>query len=137
MTRKIAFTLIELVVVLAIVSVLLTVVKINFFKSKESLALEELKIIEEQLINAKAYAISNGSSVKISSFRYDNYIEIKSKDYYSKKIVCKYLTLDNSIEVEFKKNGVPTKGVSFEFSYKKSKYEIRVRPATGFINLVK
>lgn len=137
MSKKRAFTLIELIIVLAIVSVLLTVVKINFFKSRDSLALEELNIIEEQFINAKAYAISNESYVKISSSSNDNSIEIKSKDYYFKKFICKYLTVSNSIEVEFKKNGVPTKGTSFIFFYKNSKYEIRVRPATGYINVVK
>ena len=137
MIKKRAFTLIELIVVLSIVAILISVIRINFIQSRKTLALEELNMISEQIVNARSYCISNKSNVKIISSRDNNSIKITSDGYYSKNIVCKYLTLSNSIDFNFNKNGVPDKGNSFNFRYKKNEYWIHIRPATGFVNVEK
>lgn len=137
MNKKNAFTIIELILVLSIISVLISVIRINFTQSKKSLALEELNIISEQIISAKSYSISNKSNVTITSSKDDNSIDIKSKGYYFKKISCKYLKVNNSTKLIFNKYGIPDKGNSFYFSYKKNIYSIKIRPATGFVNVEK
>lgn len=137
MNKKNAFTIIELILVLSIISVLISVIRINFTQSKKSLALEELNIISEQIISAKSYSISNKSNVTITSSKDDNSIDIKSKGYYFKKISCKYLKVNNSTKLIFNKDGIPDKGNSFYFSYKKNIYSIKIRPATGFVNVEK
>lgn len=137
MNKKNAFTIIELILVLSIISILISVIKINFSQSKKSLALEELNIIEEQIISAKNYSISNISNVTITSSKEDNSIDIKAKGYYFKKISCKYLKVKNSTKLIFNKDGIPDKGNSFYFSYKKNIYSIKIRPATGFVNVEK
>lgn len=137
MNKKKAFTIIELILVLSIICVLIFVIRINFTQSKKSLALEELNIISEQIISAKSYSISNKSNVTITSSKDDNSIDIKSKGYYFKKISCKYLKVNNSTKLIFNKDGIPDKGNSFYFSYKKNIYSIKIRPATGFVNVEK
>ena len=94
-------------------------------------------MISEQIVNARSYCISNKSNVKIISSKDNNYIKIISDGYYSKNIVCKDLTVSNSIDFNFNKNGVPDKGNSFNFRYKKNEYSIHIRPATGFVNVEK
>ena len=34
-------------------------------------------------------------------------------------------------------NGIPSEGKTFKFSYEKENYEIRIRPVTGFVNVIK
>ncbi len=43
----------------------------------------------------------------------------------------------NSIKLEFNTNGIPSEGKTFKFSYEKENYEIRIRPVTGFVNVIK
>ena len=57
--------------------------------------------------------------------------------YVFKEIHCKNLNILNSVELNFNINGVPSEGKTFKFSYEKENYEIRIRPATGFVNVVK
>ena len=59
MIKKKSFTLIELIVCLAIISVMILVIRVNFINNKKTMALEELKIIAESIENAKVFSIEN------------------------------------------------------------------------------
>ena len=136
MKTKRAFTLIELIITLSIISILLLVVKINFITSKNTLALEEVNIVYESINAARNYAISNSKSVKIDSDVKDNAINIKSDKYYFKTIKCKHLKVLDNVSITFNNTGVVKNPNSFNFSHKKINYRISIRPATGFVNLV-
>ena len=59
MIKRKSFTLIELIVCLAIISVMILVIRVNFINNKKTMALEELKIIAESIENAKVFSIEN------------------------------------------------------------------------------
>lgn len=137
MIKKKAFTLIELIVCLAIISVMVLVIKVNFVNNKKTIAIEELNLIAESIENAKVFSIETGKVVTLKSDAKNEVFNIYSKDYVFKKIHCKNLNILNSVELNFNINGVPSEGKTFKFSYEKENYEIRIRPATGFVNIVK
>ena len=132
MIKKKSFTLIELIVCLAIISVMILVIRVNFINNKKTMALEELKIIAD----AKVFSIENKKIVVIKTNSHDNTFDIKSEGYFFKKIYCKNLNILNSIQLDFNNRGIPSEGKTFKFSYDKEFYEIRVRPVTGFINVI-
>ena len=131
MIKRKSFTLIELIVCLAIISVMILVIRVSFINNKKTIALEELKIIAESIENAKVFSI-----VVIKTNSHDNTFDIKSEGYFFKKIYCKNLNILNSIQLDFNNRGIPSEGKTFKFSYDKEFYEIRVRPVTGFINVI-
>lgn len=137
MIKKKAFTLIELIVCLAIISVIVLVIKVNFVNNKKTIAIEELNLIAESIENAKVVSIETGKVVTLKSDAKNEVFNIYSKDYVFKEIHCKNLNILNSVELNFNINGVPSEGKTFKFSYEKENYEIRIRPATGFVNVVK
>ncbi|MBK1468416.1 type II secretion system protein [Parvimonas parva] len=137
MIKKKAFTLIELIVCLAIISVMVLVIKVNFVNNKKTIAIEELNLIAESIENAKVFSIETGKVVTLKSDAKNEVFNIYSKDYVFKEIHCKNLNILNSVELNFNINGVPSEGKTFKFSYEKENYEIRIRPATGFVNIVK
>ncbi|KXB67438.1 prepilin-type cleavage/methylation protein [Parvimonas sp. KA00067] len=137
MIKKKAFTLIELIVCLAIISVMVLVIKVNFVNNKKTIAIEELNLIAESIENAKVFSIETGKVVTLKSDAKNEVFNIYSKDYVFKEIHCKNLNILNSVELNFNINGVPSEGKTFKFSYEKENYEIRIRPATGFVNVVK
>ncbi|BFT66198.1 type II secretion system protein [Parvimonas parva] len=137
MIKKKAFTLIELIVCLAIISVMVLVIKVNFVNNKKTIAIEELNLIAESIENAKVFSIETGKVVTLKTDAKNEVFNIYSKDYVFKEIHCKNLNILNSIELNFNINGVPSEGKTFKFSYEKENYEIRIRPATGFVNVVK
>lgn len=137
MIKKKAFTLIELIVCLAIISVMVLVIKVNFVNNKKTIAIEELNLIAESIENAKVFSIETGKVVTLKSDAKNKVFNIYSKDYVFKEIHCKNLNILNSVELNFNINGVPSEGKTFKFSYEKENYEIRIRPATGFVNIVK
>ncbi|WP_311526005.1 type II secretion system protein [uncultured Parvimonas sp.] len=137
MIKKKAFTLIELIVCLAIISVMVLVIKVNFVNNKKTIAIEELNLIAESIENAKVFSIETGKVVTLKSDTKNEVFNIYSKDYVFKEIHCKNLNILNSVELNFNINGVPSEGKTFKFSYEKENYEIRIRPATGFVNIVK
>lgn len=137
MINKKAFTLIELIVCLAIISVMVLVIKVNFVNNKKTIAIEELNLIAESIENAKVFSIETGKVVTLKSDAKNEVFNIYSKDYVFKEIHCKNLNILNSVELNFNINGVPSEGKTFKFSYEKENYEIRIRPATGFVNIVK
>lgn len=136
MIKRKSFTLIELIVCLAIISVMIFVIRVNFINNKKTMALEELKIIAESIENAKVFSIENKKIVVIKTNSNDNTFDIKSEGYFFKKIYCKNLNILNSIQLDFNNRGIPSEGKTFKFSYDKEFYEIRVRPVTGFINVI-
>lgn len=137
MIKKKAFTLIELIVCLAIISVMVLVIKVNFVNNKKTIAIEELNLIAESIENAKVFSIETGKVITLKSDAKNEVFNIYSKDYVFKEIHCKNLNILNSVELNFNINGVPSEGKTFKFSYEKENYEIRIRPATGFVNIVK
>ena len=137
MIKKKAFTLIELIVCLAIISVMVLVIKVNFVNNKKTIAIEELNLIAESIENAKVFSIETGKVVTLKSDAKNEVFNIYSKDYVFKEIHCKNLNILNSVELNFNINGVTSEGKTFKFSYEKENYEIRIRPATGFVNIVK
>ena len=115
---------------------MILVIRVNFINNKKTMALEELKIIAESIENAKVFSIENKKIVVIKTNSHDNTFDIKSEGYFFKKIYCKNLNILNSIRLDFNNRGIPSEGKTFKFSYDKEFYEIRVRPVTGFINVI-
>ena len=137
MIKRKSFTLIELIVCLAIISVMVMIIRVNYVNNKKSIALEELNLIAESIENAKVFSIENRKNVVLESDSKNDTFNISSEGYIFKKIYCKNLNLLNSIKLEFNTNGIPSEGKTFKFSYKKENYEIRIRPVTGFVNVIK
>ncbi|EGV09024.1 prepilin-type cleavage/methylation N-terminal domain protein [Parvimonas sp. oral taxon 393 str. F0440] len=137
MIKRKSFTLIELIVCLAIISVMVMIIKVNFVNNKKSIALEELNLIAESIENAKVFSIENRENVVLESDSKNDTFNISSEGYIFKKFYCKNLNILNSIKLEFNTNGIPSEGKTFKFSYKKENYEIRIRPVTGFVNVIK
>ncbi|MFT4444671.1 type II secretion system protein [Parvimonas sp. G1967] len=137
MIKRKSFTLIELIVCLAIISVMVMIIKVNFVNNKKSIALEELNLIAESIENAKVFSIENRKNVVLESDSKNDTFNISSEGYIFKKFYCKNLNILNSIKLEFNTNGIPSEGKTFKFSYKKENYEIRIRPVTGFVNVIK
>lgn len=136
MNKRKSFTLIELIVCLAIISVMVMVIRVNFINNKKSIALEELNLIAESIENAKVYSINNRKKVILESDSKNETFNITSEGYVFKKIFCKNLNVLDSVKLEFNTNGIPNEGQTFKFSYEKENYEIRIRPVTGFVNVV-
>ena len=137
MIKRKSFTLIELVVCLAIISVMVIVVRVNFVNNKRTIANEELYLIAESIENAKVFSIENNKIVKLKSDSTKETFEISSGEFVFKKIYCKHLNILNDIELEINTNGIPSVGKTFKFSYDKQNFEIRIRPVTGFVNVIK
>lgn len=137
MIKRKSFTLIELIVCLAIISVMVMIIRVNYVNNKKSIALEELNLIAESIENAKVFSIENRKNVVLESDSKNDTFNISSEGYIFKKIYCKNLNILNSIKLEFNTNGIPSEGKTFKFSYKKENYEIRIRPVTGFVNVIK
>ena len=137
MIKKKSFTLIELIVCLAIISVMIMIIRVNFVNNKKTIANEELNLIVESIENAKVFSIKNRKIVVLKSDSENEIFTISSGDYVLKKIRCKNLNILNSTNFELNINGIPSEGKTFEFSYEKENYEIRIRPVTGFVNVIK
>ncbi|MFT4451624.1 type II secretion system protein [Parvimonas sp. G1425] len=137
MIKRKSFTLIELIVCLAIISVMVMIIRVNYVNNKKSIALEELNLIAESIENAKVFSIENRKNVVLESDSKNDTFNISSEGYIFKKFYCKNLNILNSIKLEFNTNGIPSEGKTFKFSYKKENYEIRIRPVTGFVNVIK
>lgn len=137
MIKRKSFTLIELIVCLAIISVMVIIIRVNFVNNKKSIALEELNMIAESIENAKVFSIENRKNVVLESDSKNDTFNISSEGYIFKKFYCKNLNILNSIKLEFNTKGIPSEGKTFKFSYKKENYEIRIRPVTGFVNVIK
>lgn len=137
MIKRKSFTLIELIVCLAIISVMVMIIRVNYVNNKKSIALEELNLIAESIENAKVFSIENRKNVVLESDSKNDTFNISSEGYIFKKFYCKKLNILNSIKLEFNTNGIPSEGKTFKFSYKKENYEIRIRPVTGFVNVIK
>ena len=80
MIKKKAFTLIELIVCLAIISVMVLVIKVNFVNNKKTIAIEELNLIAESIENAKVFSIETGKVVTLKSDAKNEVFNIYSKD---------------------------------------------------------
>lgn len=137
MIKRKSFTLIELIVCLAIISVMVMIIRVNYVNNKKSIALEELNLIAESIENAKVFSIENRKNVVLESDSKNDTFNISLEGYIFKKFYCKNLNILNSIKLEFNTNGIPSEGKTFKFSYKKENYEIRIRPVTGFVNVIK
>ena len=135
MTKK-AFTLIELIICIVIVSVLVGVIKVNLSHNKKSLALEELNLIYESISNAKSYSITHKKTVTVFSDTASNTFTDKSNKYYFKTIKCKYLKILSTLSLEFNSNGIPSKGNTYKFFCDGKYYDIRITPATANLNIV-
>ena len=137
MIKRKSFTLIELIVCLAIISVMVMVIRVNFVNNKKTIAHEELNLIAESIENAKVFSIENRKIVVLKSDSENGTFNISSGESVLKKIHCKNLKILNSIKLELNTNGIPSEGKTFKFSYEKENYEIRIRPVTGFVNVIK
>ena len=137
MIKRKSFTLIELIVCLAIISVMVMVIRVNFVNNKKTIAHEELNLIAESIENAKVFSIENRKIVVLKSDSENGTFNISSGESVLKKIHCKNLKILNSIKLEFNTNGIQSEGKTFKFSYEKENYEIRIRPVTGFVNVIK
>ena len=137
MIKRKSFTLIELIVCLAIISVMVMVIRVNFVNNKKTIAHEELNLIAESIENAKVFSIENRKIVVLKSDSANGTFNISSEESVLKKIHCKNLKILNSIKLEFNTNGIPSEGKTFKFSYEKENSEIRIRPVTGFVNVIK
>ena len=137
MIKRKSFTLIELIVCLAIISVMVMVIRVNFVNNKKTIAHEELNLIAESIENAKVFSIENRKIVVLKSDSENGTFNISSGESVLKKIHCKNVKILNSIKLEFNTNWSPSEGKTCKFSYEKENYEIRIRPVTGFVNVIK
>ena len=116
---------------------MIMIIRVNFVNNKKTIANEELNLIVESIENAKVFSIKNRKIVVLKSDSENEIFTISSGDYVLKKIRCKNLNILNSTNLELNINGIPSEGKTFEFSYEKENYEIRIRPVTGFVNVIK
>ena len=133
---KKSFTLIELIVCLSIISILVLIVRVNFNNGNTVVAKEELNLISESILNAKIYSINTKKNVKVISDAKNETFSVVSDGLKFKVYKCSHLDITKSLTINFNANGIPSEGNTFEFSYKKKRFEIRVRPVTGYINIV-
>ena len=106
MIKRKSFTLIELIVCLAIISVMVMVIRVNFVNNKKIIAHEELNLIAESIENAKVFSIENRKIVVLKSDSENGTFNISSGESVLKKIHCKNLKILNSIKLEFNTNGI-------------------------------
>ena len=98
MIKRKSFTLIELIVCLAIISVMVMVIRVNFVNNKKTIAHEELHLIAESIENAKVFSIENRKIVVLKSDSENGTFNISSGESVLKKIHCKNLKILNSIK---------------------------------------
>lgn len=129
-SNKTAFTLIELVICLAIITILLSVVKVNIQSKDRTIAMEELNMIHETLNSIKNYSISKKEKVILKFDTRSNSLEVSSK-----KIKFKNLKILENKIIVFNSNGIAKKGDSIPLLVIDKKFYITVRPATSFIDI--
>ena len=98
MIKRKSFTLIELIVCLAIISVMVMVIRVNFVNNKKTIAHEELNLIAESIENAKVFSIESRKNVVLESDSKNDTFNISSEGYIFKKFYCKNLNILNSIK---------------------------------------
>ncbi len=135
---KRAFTLIELVISVSIVSILLTIGFMSFRTVGSIEAKKDLKKIVNHIKFARNMAISEKSQSQVN-FTGDNTYEIICTDYrevfhYSEKLK---LLNTKDIELVFTFKGVSSRDTAqtLYFKIKDKMYEITIEPVTGKVNL--
>ncbi|WP_138159737.1 pilus assembly FimT family protein [Peptoniphilus catoniae] len=135
--KKKGFTLIELVVSIAILASLMTIGLYNHKTSGEYRAKKDLEKIVRDIKYTRNLAMSKRKRARF--FLSQDYYEISCGDYeerfdYSKDLILKSNGL---INLEFTKNGISSKDTSQTIYFKISNklYEITVEPVTGKVNL--
>ncbi len=146
MDRYKGFTLIELVVVLALFSLLFSIAMPSFKVLYNYEQDQELKEFRKNILFARNQSIVKGEPHRVA-FDYErNYYVIESngkniQSHYFKngvQLILKPFNLEDSgvIEVEFGRNGVPNhSGTVFIRLDNKKIYGLSVTPATGKVNL--
>lgn len=135
---KKGFTLIELVIILAIVSILFSITSLSFKNSNYYSAKKELQMIKKDLEFTRNLSMARA---KESEFLIDeNQYEITCGDFKEKKEFSKYLVLTskgNTKSFQFSKRGTPKFAGSgtIMFMIKDKDYKITVEPVTGKVNL--
>lgn len=125
MIKRKSFTLIELIVCLAIISVMVMVIRVNFVNNKKTIAHEELNLIAESIENAKVFSIENRKIVVLKSDSENGTFNISSGESVLKKFIVKiwkyWIVLNwNLIQMEFQ---VREKLLSFHMKKKIMKLE--------------
>lgn len=134
------FTMIELVVVIALTLIILSIATPNLKvvnKLKES---QELREFKRDILYARNQAIIEGKIYYFQLDYTDNGYFIHTEDVVKKRYYFKHgLSLienPNLIRLEFGKSGVPIKSGTIEFKNSENKiFFIAVTPVTGQINL--
>lgn len=132
---KKAFTLIELVICIAIITIFLSVVRVNFHSKDGTVAMEELNMVYETINGLKTYSISKGEEITIKFDSKKNSVKVLSKGYKFENINFKNLKIVENKDVTFNKNGIVKKGESIEFLVGDKTFLITVRPATSFVDI--
>lgn len=133
--REKSFTLIELVISIVLISVFFTVVRINIQNKNDSLGLEEINNVYEILNNAKTVSIDRKKEVVLNFDSNKNSLSVDGLNYKVEDIKFKYISLDEDVKIVFSKSGIPSKGDTVHFKLNKRRYDITVRPATGFVDI--
>jgi len=140
MGRHKGYTIIELIVVLALFSVFFSMAVPNFNFVSRSRELQELKEFKRDVLFARNQAIVNG---KIHFFQLEyttNSYSILCETQYIKRVNFQHgISLINNpavIEIEFNRSGVPSLGNTIRLKTSDNqRYKLVVNPVTGKITL--
>lgn len=130
-----SFTLIELVVCIAIIAVFLSVIRLNISKKNTDLAKEELNTVYEMINSTKTNSINTKHSSTLKFDSRKNSLEISSKNFKEEIFEFKYLKVIDTVNIVFNENGIVDKGYTISFKIGEKIHDITIRPATSYIDV--
>lgn len=130
-----SFTLIELVICIAIITVFVSVIRLNMSKKNTDLAVEELNTVYEMVNFAKTDSINTGISTNVIFDSRKNRLEINSKNVKERIFEFKYLKVIDTEHIVFNRNGIVDRGYTISFKISDKVYNMTIRPATSYIDL--
>lgn len=135
-----AFTLLEVIIFLLVISIISTSVVIGYGAFKEKMENQSINELVSNLNLAKKLAIAKNKSVIIKkvSTNEESFIRffIGYNNSYRDLKLYKSLRITSFPNIKFNPSGVPSNGLTISIRNKKNKlFNITVLPATGKINL--
>lgn len=141
MGRHKGYTIIELIVVLALFSMFFSIAVPNFSYFSRSRETQELKEFKRDVLFARNQAIVKGK-IHYFQLKYseNSYAILCEKDFVKRVNLQHGITLTNNsppvAEITFTRSGVPLKGGTIKLKTSDNqKYELVVNPVTGKITL--
>ena len=140
MRRHKGYTMIEIIVVLALFSLLFSIVKPNFNLLSSTKERQELRVFKRDILYARNQAIVKGKQYYFKLNYDENGYMMYSSDGVEKRYKFQYgLSLVNNpemIEIVFSRSGAPSKSGTISLrTHNNKKYYLSVTPVTGKITL--